>query len=281
MPSGKKDTTVIYTLSSLGNSTGRNYFDGSELLIAVKCYFDGSEGKHQDGDTWVTLAGFATSDAAWKVFNDKWDRMLKERYPVAPYIHMWEIYSGTDPFERGAAGWDETLIGALVFDALNLLQQMDKEQFRSFVCSVNLSGRDRLISEGYEVSDPITLCVEMCVGMFMQWSMEKDIELHYLFFDRGEKFFGDFKSRWLKERTPLGKITPGGVSLFWDLIADIQEVDMERNPPIQAADMLAWGKTRSFSDKTAKQLNEVMGRVIPSATATITEEIMRQKSVKA
>jgi hypothetical protein len=37
--------------SRLGYSTGRNVFDGSELLIAMKCYFDGSEGKDSGGDT--------------------------------------------------------------------------------------------------------------------------------------------------------------------------------------------------------------------------------------
>jgi hypothetical protein len=194
---------------------------------------------------------------------------------------MSQIFSGTDPFERGPAGWNEEKIESLLFDALNLLQQMDKEMFRSFVCSVNLSARDRLLSTGYRVSDPITLCTQMCVSSFFSWQTDKSIELNYLFFDRGEPFFHGFKDRWLEQRTPFGKLTPGGTSLFWDRIGDIQEVDMQRNPPIQAADMLAWGRTRSFSDKTAKHLDEVMRRIIPSTTLIVDEVLMRERSVKA
>jgi hypothetical protein len=67
-PAGKQDSTVDGVLSSLGNSTGRNYFNSTELLVAMKCYLDYSEGHHTDGDRWITLAGFATSDAAWTIF---------------------------------------------------------------------------------------------------------------------------------------------------------------------------------------------------------------------
>jgi len=280
-----RDTADI-PLSGLGISTGRCSLDGTELVVAMKIYFDGSGGEDDAGSKWITLAGFATSDILWKKFCLDWETMLKERYPIAPYIHMNEMYSGTDPFERGVAGWTEEKVGRLVLDAMDILQKMEKEVFRSFVCSVDVTGRERLVGEGYVVDDPITLCTEMCLGRFnnWKWGFEDDrrLGLSYLFFDRGEHFVTDLKRRWLENRTPPGKVVVDRSKLFWDFIGDIQEVDMERNPPIQAADMVAWARTRSLSEKErpGRHVAHIMRQIIPHDTAIITEEKMRSKSVK-
>ena len=52
---------------------------------------------------------------------------------VAACIHMWEIVSGHDPFER-RAGWTEEKRNSLITDAVKLLQGLDKKLFRSFAC---------------------------------------------------------------------------------------------------------------------------------------------------
>src|ERR1039458_3865080 len=71
-------------VSRLGYATGHNVFNGSELLIAMKCYFDGSEGQDTNGDSWVTLAGLAAPDRSWSGFESAWGGMLHKRYPIAP-----------------------------------------------------------------------------------------------------------------------------------------------------------------------------------------------------
>lgn len=266
----------------MAQSTGRCSFVGNELLVAMKCYFDGSQGEDDSGAQWLTLAGYAATDLVWKSFDHKWQTMLRERYPIAPYLHMWEIISGTDPFER-RAGWTREKVSALIIDSLMLLQNMDKVLFKSTICSVDLSARDRLIGEGYKVQDPYSLCADMCVGDSARWFINKEKpEPMYFFFDRGEKFMGDLKKRWLDGRTPPGKISVDPTKVFWDAILDIQELDMERHPPLQAADMLAWARTRSLSEEERdwKHLAHIMRQVIPSGTAIITEDIMRSKSVR-
>lgn len=70
----------------------------------MKVYFDYSLGDDTKLDSWMTLAAVASTDNAWNGFNKRWDHMLKNRYPIAPYIHMTDIFSGTDPFER-VNGW--------------------------------------------------------------------------------------------------------------------------------------------------------------------------------
>lgn len=121
----------------------------------------------------------------------------------------------------------------------------------------------------------------MCFGQAYNWYVSSHpLELSYIFFDRGEHFINGLRARWLANKTPDGKLTPGGQNLYWDNIADIQEVDMDCSPPIQAADMIAWARSRSLSDRARpwKHLADVMLKVIPSTHAFIGEKEMRAKS---
>ena len=100
----------------------------------MKCYYDGSLGDDASGDSWITLGGVAATDSAWAEFDLKWNRMLKERYPVAPYIHMIDVMGHDDPFDYG---WDRQKKRQLISDAIVVLSQMDKLEFRWFRCSIN------------------------------------------------------------------------------------------------------------------------------------------------
>jgi hypothetical protein len=269
-------------LSVLGNSTGCSSFDGSELLIVMRCFFDGSEGKDDAGETWVTLAGFGAADSVWRTFDEKWRRMLTERYPVAPFLHMWQLISGTDPFER-RAGWTEEKISTLITDAIDLLQNLDHSVFRSFTCMVNLSAYERLREEGLVLDDPATICGGMCVALPVKWRVEQQkIELSYFFFDRGERFMHGIKDTWLKKRTPPGQISIDPSVHVWDLIENMIEVDMQKTPPIQAADMLAWATSRGISAKERpyRYLADLLRDVIPHDTAILSEQILRDVHVK-
>ena len=262
--------------SRLGYSTGRNLFDGSELLIAMKCYFDGSEGQDTKGDTWVTLAGLAALDRSWAGFESAWGRMLHKRYPIAPYIHMSQIVSGDDPFER-VNGWTKEKVLSLVSDAIDLIQSRDS--IHSFSCRVNLSARERIMNEGHSVYDPERLCAEMCSAIVLDWSVKHKLESVYMFFDRGERFMKQFKDQWLSNRTPLRQVASDPSKRVWDIIANIIDADKEREPALQAADMIAWATTRDLADKLAAlyDLDEYMDKLNVEHHAIMDEKLLREK----
>jgi hypothetical protein len=244
----------------------------------MQFFFDGSEGRDDNGNDWLTLAGFVSSNSFWTSFNRQWDRMLKDRYPIAPYVHMWELIHGSDPFER-IVGWTQDRVNQLVNDAIGILQGMDKSAFCSFVCTIDVSARSRLISMGSEIPEPAMICGHWCVGKASQWYFNRHpnkIDLVHVFFDRNEKFISPLKREWLQKRTPPDRVAK---ELFWDLIADIDEVDMSLHPPIQAADMMAWGRSRSLSarDRTQRNLLAMIQFVVPSWSLVLDERRLREK----
>ena len=261
-------------VSRLGYATGRNVFNGSELLIAMKCYFDGSEGRDTKGDTWVTLAGFAAPDQSWKPFENAWHRMLRERYPIAPYIHMWQIVHGAKPFEGHE--WTTSKLESLVSDATSEIT--NRGTLRAFSCRINVSARHRAISEGYAVEEPIKICAGLCQAMSLSWRFRTNIEKVWFFFDRGEPFIKPFKKQWLANRTPPGDVSIDPNKRVWDLIENIEELDMQTSPPIQAADMIAWATTRDLADKLGelRDLDQYMRGLVPDDHAIIDEEILRR-----
>jgi hypothetical protein len=243
----------------------------------MNCYFDGSEGLDKDGDSWVTLAGFAAKDETWRGFDRFWQQMLRERYPIAPYIHMWEIISGKDPFER-KAGWTREKINILISDAVEMLNSR-RDRLRSFSCRVNLSARERIINEGHSVYDPMKLCAEMVTALSLAWKFKSQIELVYFFFDRGEPFMRSLRKQWLANKTPSSQLAINPENRVWDMIGDIQERDMESTPPLQGADMLAWSTTRDLANKLGEfhDVDYYMRQLIPDDHAIIDEALLRKK----
>jgi len=119
----------------------------------MQCYFDGSGRSRRYRQPVANSGRIHGADSFWGRFRDDWDRMLRERYPVAPYIHMIELLSREDPFAWGAAGWNEQKINKLILGALNILQQVDKREFCSFICSIDTSAHERLLAEGYVIRE--------------------------------------------------------------------------------------------------------------------------------
>jgi hypothetical protein len=246
----------------------------------MKAFYDGSFGEDENGDKWITFAGIAATDAAWSEFDRRWSKMLSSRYPIAPYIHMIKVLDDKDPFEP-CVGWEYVKKQALIQDAVMLLSQMDKAGFMMAWSSINESARVRLESEGLAgIPKSATLrCASDCffstVGSYLLHTPEESQEPLYVLFDRGEAFLGKFKNRYLENRTRPGR--PKNPENWFDLFADVQDVDLPYHSGLQAADMVAWAHSRSLSERERpfSWLKELLIRVVPSERVEYTEEVMR------
>ncbi|HEV2462704.1 MAG TPA: DUF3800 domain-containing protein [Acidobacteriaceae bacterium] len=244
----------------------------------MKVYYDGSLAKDEQGEEWITLAGIAGTDEVWAEFDKQWSKMLLSRYPVAPYIHMIELLDGEDPFER-AVGWNEDNIRQLVQDAVVLLSHMNKAGFRMARVSIPETTRQRLAGRGVNVpEDPYLHCAVDCafmtVGIYALNADDDTQESTYVFFDRGEKFLGGFKSNYLCNRTPPGRAK--NPENWWDSFADVQDVDLAYHFGLQAADMIAWAHSRALGGKNRPfgWLEEWLEMVVPSFRMEYTEQML-------
>jgi len=87
----------------------------------------------------------AATDSTWAEFDRKWDRMLKERSPVAPYIHMIKLMGQKI---RLSASMGEPAKEAPPHQRCHCaLSQIDKDKFRCFDF-MNVSAIDRVALDG-------------------------------------------------------------------------------------------------------------------------------------
>jgi hypothetical protein len=262
--------------------TGKCVLTDGDVLIAMKCYYDGSgHGVDQNGDEWITLGAVAATDSVWAEFDNKWNLMLRERYPVAPYIHMIELLDHESPFDR-VNGWTREKKRKLIADAIVVLSQMDKGNFRWFRFSLNTTAIQRAYLEGHVVpAKP-----HQIVALFMVYRMITayvrsvvNREKIFLFFDRGDDFCPPVKREWLDLRTKPG--LPPNPGNGWDLIENIEEVDQAFAPPIQVSDMVAWAHTRTLptdEDRDFSDLKDLLLTFVPSTTLDITESVLKDQS---
>ena len=252
----------------------------------MKTYFDGSCGNDQNGNSWITFAGIAGTDDLWAKFDLEWSRMLRSRYPIAPYIHMIELLGHEDPFE-GQVGWRYENKRQLIQDAVVLLSQMNKAQFIMGWSSIPESLRLRLKQDGKPVPDDPYLqlasdCMYLMVGQYLLHAPEVSQEPIYVFFDRGEKFLGTFKNNWLKYRTPPGK--PRNQENWFDTFAEVQEVDLRYHFGLQAADMIAWANSRALMEEERPYwwLKDWLIKCVPSSRLEYDEaKLLKSREYRA
>lgn len=255
--------------SRLGQTTGLSNITGREVFCVMKTYFDGSYGKDERGDAWITFAGIAGTDELWAKFDHEWSKMLKSRYPVAPYIHMIELLGHEDPFED-QVGWCYENKRQLIQDAVVLLSQMNKAHFIMGWSSIPESLRLRLQKEGKPVPEDPYLhlasdCMYLMVGQYLLHAPGDSQEPIYVFFDRGEPFLGTFKNNWLKYRTPPRRTR--NPKNWFDSFADVQDVDLPYHFGLQVADMIAWAHSRSLREEERPYwwLKEWLIKCVPSS----------------
>jgi len=224
----------------------------------MRCYYDGSIGGQSD--EWLTLAGFAASDDTWAAFQKAWEAMLKDRDPIAPYVHMTDLITGNNGFSRDD-GWGVQNVDRLVSDVESLLFSFGRKMC-AVACAMDIQARKRLVREGHPIPDPAVVCAEIGLGGLMDLYLQKhDIELAHLFYDQKEPFIRSIRRKFLKfqEENPQ-RIT---TDLMWGIIANVQPVSMRDTPGIQAADVVAWAFTRRLrnaeGDKWTTLANNLLG----------------------
>lgn len=231
----------------------------------MKAYFDGSG---QSNSPFLVLAGVVAPDPLWESFESKWRDILSSREPQAPYIHMKELIPLKGAF-TAEQGWNQTNASKLIWDCLLYAQHLDKNDYRSFTCSVDMDAYKELKERGNRLPGIYAMCSRFCPQMVLKWYL-KDFpnnfpqELHF-FFDQGEKQKGEFERRWI-----AGKKRGRGLSNHWHLIKSVKSVDTRRYPALQLADLIAWSHNRRLMfEKTGaempwRSLSEIAEKVLPS-----------------
>ncbi len=251
----------------------------------MNCYFDGSVGGNEN--EWLTLGGIVATAHTLKRVEAQWAIMLRERYPIAPYLHLTDLLTGNDPFER-RAGWTDHQVTALINDVLSVVHAAPKHEFCAFACSIDTHARERLVTEGYKIDAPAIIAAEIGIGNLFTWYRNKHgMTLAHLFYDKNEAFIRSIRTRWLKYYDP-GRVT---TDLFWGSIATVTTLEMRDTPGLQIADLIAWAVTRRLRNTRADRWGHLADTLIGNRThpglltATqldpIDETIMRRKYAKA
>ena len=148
-------------VSQLGRMMPKHSVSGKEILVAMKAYLDGSgyrgKGKNKQSSDFLVLTGVAATDAAWGSFDEDWRKILANREPKAPYVHMRELVPLAKPF-LAELGWDEHKADRLVTNCLMYAQHLDKKKFRTFTCTVDLEAYNAIIARGDKLPSPYSLC---------------------------------------------------------------------------------------------------------------------------
>jgi hypothetical protein len=243
----------------------------------MKCFFDGSLTTATDGHSWLTLAGYVAGDSFWAAFNRSWKcEVLDKRLPHAPYLHMCELISGIGPYEGW--GWDRR--NTLVTDANMYLQSLAKKAFCAIVCGIDVSARDTLVKEGRKIETAPYICGHCCIAQAFNWHYEtwpEQLEIGYVYFDRGEQFMHPFRQRWLRESKSQKIVI---TNTFWGGIAEVEALDSKVTPALQAADFIAWAESRKRSssvDRPQRHLATVQQMIIPSWRLVLDEKTLREK----
>ena len=230
----------------------------------------------------MTLAGIAASDRYWTRFEKDWQAMLSHRNPPATHLHMSPLVAQQKPFSQ-REGWTGDGRIKFVQAAMDVLQQCPKNEFRAFVCRINVTARERLLGENCAIPDPALIAVEWVTGSAIDWHTKPNrIELINLYFDRGETFMRKIRSRWEQHRTKGRGVAK---DLFWDRINEIEACDAAERPGVQAADLVAWATTRGLSERTRawRHLAEVLvgskerNGVFPSTQVILGEKELLEK----
>ena len=209
----------------------------------MKAYCDGSGSF--DTSNHVVLAGVAASESVWRDFSENWHRILCQRNPTAPYLHMRELVHGQGAFADNH-GWTEPKRHQLVMDLVMYVQHIDKKLFRSFICSIDMKKyRELDVRPELFMPTPVSILNAFVPTQMFKWFCDtfeqwESKEIYY-FFDQNERFKGAFEKQVLRRKKA------SRLSNSWHMVKGIGSVDMRDFPEMQLADLLAWSHHRKLN----------------------------------
>lgn len=248
--------------------------------MPIEAYFDGSNVDGWTDGKCVTLAGFVSEDDIWVEIDKEWTRILAggNGRPPARYLHMREAARFDGEFSH-RNGWNERNVSSLLIDLLMYLQTVDKNRFRYFYCFLDLEAHRRVLADGIELPDPLTMCLEVPKSVlnwyFVKWPGV--IDSADFFFDKDEPFKEPFEKKWKHEKD----FSLSGADYVWSMIKTITTADMRDNPGLQAADLAAWTVNRKNwfkgKDLLFQNIELFMKEIIPSAFIIWDEQRLREQ----
>jgi len=235
-----------------------------ESIPSMKAFLDCSGSKKKN---FLVLSAVAATDNAWGDFADHWKKMLADREPKAPWLHMRQLAHLRGPF-KAEHGWDADKAAKLVTDALVYAQHLDKQDFKLFTCSIDMREYRKVEDQGIPLPHYYSLCNRYTAVEVMKWYLAKfhDVfpqELNF-YFDQGERFRGFFEYQWVK-----GKKSGRGLMNHWHLVKTVAPLDAKETPELQLADLCAWACHRSLTTEDAKEstafhhLSHIAEKILP------------------
>jgi hypothetical protein len=219
---------------SLAARSPRNLTDSRVTLVAIKCYFDGSEAPSKS----LTLAAVAGDENTWARFEGLWEEVRKSR-GNPPYVHMTDLMALEGIYKQ--LGWGEAERDHLVDGLLNvLLSFRGAERLFCFTFSIKLADYEEVRAER-GLPKPERLCARMVFPAMLKWYYEDlqgvDVGKIEAYFDRTEKFMRHVEPDWINPK--IRKRHPN-----WELVSSITQATMEKTVALQITDVIAWGRNR-------------------------------------
>jgi len=216
-----------------------------ETIVVVKAFID-SSGELENSNV-VVLAGVAATEGVWAGFESRREEVLKAREPIAPYLHMKELIKGRGPF-ADEKGWDDTKRQQLLTDCVMYVQHLDKNLFRTFICSIDMEHyREILDDDSVILPAAIDMLNYYVPTQIFKWFSNQINTLilreMYYFFDQNEPFLGEY-SKLVRQRQKQSRI-----SNAWHMVRPPAPVIMKQTPQIQLADLIAWSHHRKLNSE--------------------------------
>jgi hypothetical protein len=232
----------------------------------LKAGFDGSG---EVASRYLTLSTIAADDAAWGMFEDQWDLVLK-RFNV-PYSHMNELAAKKKSKRSPFYGWPVSRALDFSVALVNVLGQMHPNLTLASSTLGMDDYRDLQRSTNESIEPAAAICVDYCMAGIMNHPRFRDGKAE-MFFDKDEEFIQYVESVWSRNRRKQE---------HWaKYITTIAPVDMIDVPVVQGADLLAWSMNRYYSKRCGDdeldfdvwQTNAVMLEVLSNRSALYTRQ---------
>jgi len=193
----------------------------------LDAYCDGSRLDRDGAPALLTLAGHATDESVWERFGREWQAVLHETGLRS--FHMKDAMANRGEFSDPA--WSDTRLRKLLTDLTKVIQSAG---LAGYSCTVNLADYERAKREHPRIRPAEAICVNGCMGALRLPDGLQDPWQVRIRFDANERFMKHTEQVWRKARSHRR-------ARGWPR----QTVSIEKitgsPPPIQAADLRAWG----------------------------------------